>query len=881
MRKTLRRLSLLVACLLLTLVLIPRAAGANEDPRVGQLIGQMSTRQKLCQMIMPDFRYWNDSSFQVMNDDVRDIVQDYQFGAILYFAQNVQGTKQTFNLTKDFQEAAINSPSGLGIPLLIATDQEGGIVYRLGSGTALPGNMAIGATFNLDDAKSCGEIIGSELTSLGINTTLAPVVDVNNNPSNPVIGLRSYSDDATYVGDLASANITGLQKYNCIGCAKHFPGHGDTATDSHYGLPKVDKPLSALKNNELKPYQVLIDNDSIDMIMTTHIMFPQVDNSTVLSEKTGNQEHLPATLSKTILTDLLRKDMGFKGVVVTDSMTMKGITNTFGMKQACKLAINAGSDLLCCPVHIFNKDVCNQLDEILDYLEQAVEMEEISIDRIDDACEKILTLKSKRGILDYDPEQYTLEHALNTVGCSQHKKMERKIAADAVTVVKNENNVLPLQVNNNEKILIVTSWKNEPGLLAIGFNRAKEAGLIPDGAEVQIVGTDFKNTHSVDPYLEWADTIIINSEIYKSSRYDYSHWSTSWVKYTTDSARKMGKKSIVFSSNTPYDVQLYPSADAILAVYGCKGITLDPTEVLEGDQVSLNTACGPNLIVGIEVIFGVFGAKGKLPVNIPIYDPNNHCSTDEMKYERGFGCEYDSWIDKAKQKKINEIDALATLTEAEKSGKTKSSIENAENKLAEDKAIILSELEALMNIKEIEKLTFDRATALNLLEEPKKFKIISGDGGTYTHGSSNNYEFVIDADLELFDHRIYIDSDLIDSKYYTTKSGSTVVNLSNEYLDGLSVGKHDVTFGFVNEGFAVATMNVKAEEPPNPEPQPIPEPQDPDTKPNIKPDKKPSVNKKAHNKLVPNTSDSTSILAILLTTFISLFALRTGFGKNS
>ena len=259
--------------------------------RVKEMIAGMSVRDKVTQMLMVDFRKWGETSatatdFTVMNDQVRKIVEDYNFGSVIYFANNIKTTEETFALTQEMQAAATKDN---GIALLIAADQEGGSVFRLGSGTALPGNMALGATFDTENSYKAGKIIGSELSVLGINTDLAPVVDVNNNANNPVIGLRSYGDDATAVGEMAAASIAGMAEYNVIGCAKHFPGHGDTATDSHYGLPIVDKSLDVLKEVELKPYEVAIE-EGIEMIMTAHILYPQLESDKILSEKTGEEE---------------------------------------------------------------------------------------------------------------------------------------------------------------------------------------------------------------------------------------------------------------------------------------------------------------------------------------------------------------------------------------------------------------------------------------------------------------------------------------------------------------------------------------------------------------------------------------------------------------
>ena len=605
--------------------------------RVDSLLSNMSLRQKITQMMMVDFRQWKTadeeakSDFTKMNSEVQKIVEDYDFGSVIFFANNIKETKQSFNLTMDLQKAATKDN---GIPLLITTDQEGGIVYRLGSGTALPGNMALGATGDVNNAKIAGEIIGSELSSLGINTTLAPVVDVNNNANNPVIGLRSYGEDAEMVGKMASAEIEGLAEYNVIGCAKHFPGHGDTATDSHYGLPMVNKSKEELLNNELKPYQVAI-NQGIEMIMSAHILYPQLDDTTVHSDKTGKEEKLPSTLSHKILTDLLKGEMGFNGVVVTDAMNMAGIAATYDEVQAVKLAINAGVDLICMPTNITCLEDMSKLDAIIDGVEKAVNDGEIQKSRLDDAVTRVLTLKENKGILDWKESNYSLEKALATVGCDENRAKEREIAAKAVTVVKNENNTLPLNVTKKSKVLLVAAENNQRSLMKYGVERAKKAGLIPDGAEVKVtrymdrtlasdatvINADGSTyTSAMTDLLDWCDTLVVVSDNsglnVKKAHYENNYTGTPYnlVDYVEKS--DSNKTTVVISANKPYDVQMYPNADAIMAVYGSKG---DPTEQLIGGATGSTSASGPNITAGVAVAFGVFGSSGKLPVSIPKY----------------------------------------------------------------------------------------------------------------------------------------------------------------------------------------------------------------------------------------------------------------------
>lgn len=606
--------------------------GTAVENRVKQIVDSMTLRQKITQMMMIDFRNWNGSGFTVMNDQVRKIVAEYQFGALIYFAPNMVGTEQVYNLTKEMQAAATQNG---GLPMIITADQEGGMVYRLGSGTALPGNMAVGAAGNTEYAKVNGKIIGRELSSLGLNSTLAPVVDVNNNANNSVIGLRSYGDNPTLVGQMASAQLEGLNEYGVIGCLKHFPGHGDTATDSHYGLPVVDKSYEQLKNCELKPYEIAVEQ-GVDMIMTAHILYPQLEKDTVKSNKTGKNESLPATLSDDILTELLKKQMGFEGIITTDAMNMAGIANYWDMTQSSVLAINAGVDMLCMPTSLSSENSLNTLNTIINGIEQAVNNGTIPMSRINDAVTRIITVKANRGILD--GSMPSLEEAKEIVGGELNRQVERELSAAAVTVVQNKNNTFPLSLNKNSKVLFMVPYQNEIAQMAMGWNRAKEAGIIPQGAQMKVVHFTSSRVRDVQSDLDWADTVVINSEISSAAKVSSNNYLYAGVKAFVDYAKEQGKIAVVQSVDKPYDLQLYPNADGVLAVYGCIGSSIDPTEALVGGSTADDNAYGPNIIAGIEVALGVFGATGTLPVSIPQYQ--NGTYTNEIVYEQGYGLTY-------------------------------------------------------------------------------------------------------------------------------------------------------------------------------------------------------------------------------------------------
>ena len=618
--------------------------GAEKKTSVDEMVSRMTLRDKIAQMMMVSFRYWDEelpvgekpTNFTIMNEQVAQIVENYHLGAVIYFAQNLEETKQSYELTMELQKAAVKNG---GIPMLICADQEGGLVYRLKTGTALPGNMALGATANSGYSYIAGQIIGSELSTIGVNTNLAPVVDVNNNANNPVIGLRSYSDDPNVVGEMASMAIAGMGEYDVVSCAKHFPGHGDTAVDSHYGLPTVDKSLEELLTCELVPYKALI-KQGVDMIMTAHILYPELEKDTMYSFKTGKEEALPATMSDDIITGLLKKELGFEGIVVTDAMNMEGITNSWDPVQAVVNAIWAGVDMICMPCSLSSSKDIGALETIIAGVETSVQAGDIPMSRIDDAVTRILKVKQKHGILEWSASNYSEEKALATVGNDFHRELERQMAASAVTVVQNKNNTLPLNLNKKSKVLIMVPYENEKAQMLMGWNRAKAAGLVPEGAQVRSVRFD-KNTvlKTYKKDIQWADTVILLSEISNVTKMNGKSWESAYLLEVISYAESSGKITIVQSVDKPYDVQSYPLADAVLAVYGSKGSSVDPTEALVGEVMQTETACGPNIIAGMEVILGTFGAKGTLPVDIPEFINGEY--TSNIVFPRGYGLTYE------------------------------------------------------------------------------------------------------------------------------------------------------------------------------------------------------------------------------------------------
>ncbi len=369
----------------------------------------MEIESKIGQMMCLDFRFWNDRDLNQteelgitaadstvstqnpvieINSEIKEIIARYHIGSVILFSQNFQNKEQAKKLINDLQKAAIDSGNP---PLLICVDQEGGRVERFSFGRdRLKNNAEIRTP---EEAFEKGKIIAEELAELGINCNFAPVVDINSNPKNPVINVRSFGDNPKIVSEHGVAFMNGLHSQNIIATAKHFPGHGDTDVDSHLGLPRVNKTLSDLEQFELKPFKSLI-NAGLEMVMTAHIELPQIEKGTIISKKDGKKIFLPATLSKSILTGLLRDRLKFNGVIVTDAMNMKAISENVG--EAAKMAIKAGADMICMPATLRSTSDISKLDAIYQDLKSAVDSGEISLEQMNCSVNRILGLKSKQ-----------------------------------------------------------------------------------------------------------------------------------------------------------------------------------------------------------------------------------------------------------------------------------------------------------------------------------------------------------------------------------------------------------------------------------------------------------------------------------------------------
>ncbi len=315
---------------------------------------------------------------------VHQLIREYHVGNIILFSRNIESLEQTRHLTQSLQQLA--QETGQDNPLLICTDQENGLVSRFSKDVpGFPGNMALGATGDDKWAYRVGQMTGAFLALAGINMDLAPVLDVNNNPLNPVIGVRSFGDNPKSVAQMGVAMIRGLEESKVIACGKHFPGHGDTHVDSHTDLPRISHHLDRMKAVELLPFEQAI-HQGLSAIMTAHIVFEQLD-----------AEH-PATLSPKVLQGLLRETLGFTGVVTTDCLEMQAILGTVGVGQGAVMALLAGADMIMVSHHL------DLQIEAMDAIYDAVVKGQLPLSRLEEAYGRIERLKKALGESVHEPQ---------------------------------------------------------------------------------------------------------------------------------------------------------------------------------------------------------------------------------------------------------------------------------------------------------------------------------------------------------------------------------------------------------------------------------------------------------------------------------------------
>lgn len=607
---------------------------SDEGPDIDEIIRGMTLEEKIGQMMIVSYRVWQGTgggkaNVTELNDEIRASLRDYHFGGALLFAENFVDARQTLFMISDLQQSTLE---GGGLPLFIMTDQEGGSVSRSGYGTYGVGNMALAATGDPANAKAMASIYGEELSLLGINTDFAPVLDINNNPSNPIIGVRSFSDSPEIVSEYGTAFIQGLHEKNTIATVKHFPGHGNTDTDSHTGFPCIQSTYDELKAFELIPFQNAI-NAGADMVMTAHIQYPNIESTTYKSISTGKEVYLPATMSQKVVTDILKGDMGFKGVVVSDALDMDAVAKNFKTEDIVKLSINAGVDMLILPC-IRDRSLFQKNIDMIDITVRLVRDGQIDEARIDDAVRRILTLKKKYGILDiedFSVSEDRVNAAVNGVGSVSNRNVAWDIAVKSLTIVKNED-AFPINPIDGENALIIFAGNcsNRSASADLAKQILEAKGVIPDGFEINVLINTKNNKIACIDAAKKADHVILVYRTYGAACLDpktNDGFSSAVFDSIIDERHKEGKKVIVVSCQLPYDAARFADADALLLTYGSGVMSELPTVA--------GTGAGyiPNLPAALCACFGDGDANGTLPVNIPVLN-ESYSLSDNILFPR-------------------------------------------------------------------------------------------------------------------------------------------------------------------------------------------------------------------------------------------------------
>lgn len=543
----------------------------NLEQVVEQQIRSMTLEEKVGQLFMVGF------SGQTISKDLESFLIDRYGGGLIIYGHNYEDLEGLLTLNQDLHRlnAAYNQ-----IPIFLATDQEGGLVHRLPSeGVAFPGNMALGATQNIWHSYQAAMIQGAELRALGFNMTMAPVMDVNNNPENPVIGTRSYGEDPLLVSEMGVAAMMGYSATGVIPTVKHFPGHGDTAVDSHTALPTVNHDRDRLEAIELEPF-ALANEYGMPSLMTGHISFPALD-------ETGN----PATLSEPILTDLLRKDWGYDGLIITDDMDMKAIADNYGREEAAIMALEAGADIL-----LYSSGPAGQ-ESIYNAVIEAVNEGRLTEKQIDDKVRRILTTKANYQL--YETPFFALEDVRDFMGASENRFAAQAIANDSITLVKNEGNILPLKHSQTEKILVI--WPEE--------FRVSESVLAPErlqpGAARSALGLSLTMRYLNVEEMTLPRTLSETDQeqiLATASEYDYIIMGGYDLQRNSDRSTLVDRllaqdtTLIYVGLREPYDLAANSDIPVYLAAYSSNLSSMDAVS---------------------KIIVGELEPKGVLPVSIP------------------------------------------------------------------------------------------------------------------------------------------------------------------------------------------------------------------------------------------------------------------------
>ncbi len=501
--------------------------------------------------------------------EVIDLIQKHRVGSIILFKRNVRDAQQVYELTQALQHIA--HEAGHRYPLFIMIDQENGMVRRFGNSvTTFPGNMALGATGSEQMAYDIAEATGRELHALGINMNLAPDVDVNNNAANPVIGVRSFGEDPQLVARLGAAMVRGYSAAGIITTLKHFPGHGDTDVDSHYALPVVPYTMERLEALELLPFRCAIEAGA-DSVMLAHMYLPAL----------MQEEMVPATVSRSIVTGLLREKLGFTGLIVSDCMEMHALSDIFGTEQGTVRALQAGIDLVLVS-HTYERQRGS-----INAIHTAVRDGSLSVQRIGDAAEHVLQLKASMLSWNALPRREGLARIKNET----HTRLRDQAYGRSTTLVRDTARLLPLRLQPEQQLLLLFLHPTTfSGAIDTGFSGDVLVDVVQkrhQRVEARTLTATLvqQSYDEIVQAVKQADTILV-----VTANANQDSYQGEMMRYLLST----GKPVIGIAAYSPYDLLAFPTLGTYLVTY-------EYTE--------------PALVAVARVLFGEAQALGRLPVS--------------------------------------------------------------------------------------------------------------------------------------------------------------------------------------------------------------------------------------------------------------------------
>lgn len=638
------------------------SGGTQSSPedisRIEGIVASMTSEQLISQLIMPSMRQWNGEDMRELSKTpaLSEALRRHQYAGILLYGQNLQDCGQSVNLIHDLQANNAQGAQEAGavtLPYLVGVIQEGGAVVSLGMGTRGVGNMAIGATSDESEQNALlsGQVIGEELSALGINANLAPCADVIPDLTDPAMSTRVFCDEADEVSWLAEAFADGMRTSGLISVYKHFPGAGNGG-DLPTALPIT---LDQLRKKGLSAFSAIIEGGA-EAIMVSSASFPSFDTEQTLGDE-ETRGHYPACMSPKVVGTLLREQLGFKGVVVTDALYrpqfmedaaahVQLVVGELGSADyaanVAQQCLEAGCDLLLVPADLADDQAVAFYDDYVNALASRVDEGTLDRELVEKSILRILELKDNHGILDLEAQDTDLqkhrEAAIKTVGSPEHHAIEQGIAEQTVTLLKNDG-IVPIP-GSDVRIVILGRTAQDANPIDQTLDQLVRTGAIDPKVRIEnhITGKTTGDAQAktgivIEHYYDEANNALVYTKAISEAiaKADYVI-CLSAIKAGLDQlqdnmpciqaitraqqeAKAKGAPFVLLSNDLPVDATRFPDSDAIVCSYLCAGY--DVPRNYKQDKPTNSGPYNANVPAALSAIFGDIAPKGRLPIALP------------------------------------------------------------------------------------------------------------------------------------------------------------------------------------------------------------------------------------------------------------------------